>query len=89
MNKKKYQNRIKVTINLLDKSDVTEERIKKDMIRKLVEDIPIEKLEQIYHFTTYNPFEDVNWYELTDIDRQKLKRLRDEGTIEYITEIEI
>ena len=82
----KYRVDAKISNQLFESSDVTDETIKRDLMKKLVGSIPMEYAEQIFKFTIFDPEKMDEIDLLTNELFQKLKRSE---TIMYIADIEV
>ncbi len=82
----KYRVDVRISNQLLESSDVTDETIKRDLMKKLVGSIPMEYAEQIFKFTIFDPEKMDEIDLLTNELFQKLKRSE---TIMYIADIEV
>lgn len=84
----KHLSRIKVTKELFNDPVITDERIFRDALHKLMEDVPIGKLGKIFKFNKIDPDSEESRAKLINPDisgfeKEEILRLGREGTIVY------
>lgn len=84
----------RVSNQLLANTDITEEYLYRELITKLINDLPIKYLSQIFQFEKFDPFSQENSHILNDVTsndflKEKILYLRNEQCLEYEVSIKI
>lgn len=86
---KLYINKKKTTYDMADY--VGDERIKRDLIHKLIENIPLDQLGNVFHINVLDPRTEESKKKIAEkhIDKECLLMNQHEGTVEYEVSIKI
>ena len=85
-----YQNKVQVTFDLIDNTDITDEHIFRRCIYDIIKSIPLDELRKVFKLEKLNPRNDELWKMATDTEfREKIRQLELNQLIEYKVSVDI